>query len=171
MYVLYCVPFCPLYGLTEYTVVGTALGSALTVGVPAVGPGDSQVLFSPGHLHRSSEVRSQDCSSCASGPVVGAMGAAQTLAWPTPHVYVPTKPRAAKARPIPPAEALVLSHVSQALHLGSCQWRCNAAARRAFSSSSLVTWPLGLSCGFSPSPACVPPTRVCSRGCPRAHEL
>ena len=129
-----------------------------------VGPGDSQALFSPGHWHRSTE----DSSSRAPGPALGAMEAAQTLAWPSPHIYVPTKPTAAKARPVPAAGTLVvLSDILQALNLGSCQWRCNSAVctavKRDFSSSSLVTQPLGLGCSFSPTSACVPPTRVCSR--------
>ena len=153
-----------------YTVVGTVLGPTLTVGTPAIGPGDSQALFSPGHQCRSTEVSSQDCSSCAPGPTVGAVEAAQTLAWPNPHVYLPTKPTAAKASPVTAARAVVvLPDVSQALNLGSCQWRCNsavhAAARRDFSSPSIVTQPLGLSCGFSPTSICGPPTGVCSRGC------
>ena len=45
-------------------------------------------------------------------------------------------------------------YIWQAQSLGSCQRRCNskfrAVTRRDFSSSSLVTRPLGLSCGFSP---------------------
>ena len=169
MNALCCAPFCPLCGLTKYTVVGTALSLPLTVGMLATGPGDSQV-FSPGHCHRYTEVRSQDCSSHAPGPAVGGIEAAQILAWTNPHMYVPTKPTATEARPIPAAGALVvLSNVSQALNLGSCQQRCNsvvhAALKRDFSSSSLVTWPLGLRCGFSPTCAYVLPTGVRSRGC------
>ncbi|XP_007469854.1 PREDICTED: disintegrin and metalloproteinase domain-containing protein 5-like, partial [Lipotes vexillifer] len=70
--------------LTSYTVVGTALGPTLTVGVPAVGPGVSRTLFSPGHQSRSTEVRPQDCSNHGSGPAVGATGTAQILACPNP---------------------------------------------------------------------------------------
>ena len=44
------------------------------------------------------------------------------------------------------------------------------AAWRNFSFSSLVAWPLGLSCGFSPTSACGPPTGVCSQGFPGAHK-
>ena len=47
MNVLCCVPFRPLCRLTKYTVVGTALGPTLTVGMLAVGPGNSQVFFFP----------------------------------------------------------------------------------------------------------------------------
>ena len=45
-----------------------------------------------------------------------------------------------------------------------------AVARRDCGFSSLVARPLGLSCGFSPTSACRPPTEVCSQGYPRAHE-
>ena len=106
----------------KYTVVGTVLGPALTIGMPAIGPGVSQALFSVGHQHRPAEVRSQDCGSHARGPAVGAMEAAQTLAWPNRHVYVPTKPTAAKARPISATEALVIhADILQALNLQSRQ--------------------------------------------------
>ena len=130
--------------LTKWTVVGTALSLALTVGMPAIGPGDSQVLFSPSHWCRSTEVRSQYCGSHAPGPAVGAMEATRTLVCPYLHVYMPTELTTAKARPVPVARVLVvLSDVSQALNLGSPQWGCNStvhtAARRDFSSSSLVT--------------------------------
>ena len=79
MSVLCCVTFHPLCGLTSYSVVGTALSPTLTMGMLAVGPGVSHVLFSPGHQRRSTEVRSQDCSNHGSGPTVGAMGAAHPL--------------------------------------------------------------------------------------------
>ena len=85
-----------------------------------------------------------------------AMEVSQTLAWPNPCVYMPINPTDAKARPVSAAGALVdISDISQVLNLGSCQWRCNsafhAAMRRDFSSSSLVTQLLELSCGFSHS--------------------
>ena len=57
MSVLCCVTFHLLCRPTKYTVVGTALGSTLTLGRPAIGPGDSHSLFSPAQ-HRSTEVRS-----------------------------------------------------------------------------------------------------------------
>ena len=131
-----------------YTVVNTVLGPILTEGMLAIGLGDYQALFSPGHQCRSSEVRSQDCSSRAPGPTVGAMEAAQILALPSPCMYVPTKLTAAKARPVPAVGTLVLLDVLQLLNLRSCQGRCNSVVRtverRDFSSSSLVMWPLGL---------------------------
>ena len=130
----------PLCRLTKYTAVGTALSSTLTMSMPAIGPGDSQALFSLGYQCRSTEVTSQDCSRCAPGPAVGAMEAAQSLVWPNPHVYVPTKPIAAKARPV---TLVVYLDVSQVLNLRSRQRRCKSmvhtAVRRHFSSSSLVT--------------------------------
>ena len=94
--VLFCVTFHLLCILTKYTVVDTALGPTSTLGMLAVVPGVSQKLFPQGHQCRSTEVRSQDCSSRAPGPAVGAMEAAQTLARPSPQVYVPTEPAAAK---------------------------------------------------------------------------
>ena len=45
---------------------------------------------------------------------------------------------------------------------GLCGWQ------KDFCSSSLVVPPLGLSCVFSPTSGCGPPTGVCSQGCPRA---
>ena len=50
MGVLSCVTFHTLDWLTNHTVGGTALGPTVTVGMLAVGPGVSQVLFSPDHL-------------------------------------------------------------------------------------------------------------------------
>ncbi|KAJ8781437.1 hypothetical protein J1605_007697 [Eschrichtius robustus] len=141
--------------------------------MPAIGPGVSQALFSPGHQCRSTEVISQDCSSRVPGPTVVAVEAAQILAWSNPRVYVPTKPTAAKARPVSATGALVHLDVPQLLSLQCRQRGCKsvvpAASRRDFSSSSLVALPLGLSCGFSPTSVCVPPTGICSSGCPRAH--
>lgn len=40
--------------------------------------------------------------------------------------------------------------------------------RSDFRFSSLVVWPVGLICGFSPNSACRPPTGVCSQGWPGA---
>ena len=147
MSVLCCVPFHALCRLIKYTVVGTAVSPTLTLGMPADGPGDSQVLFSPGHRCRFIEVRFQDCTSHAPGPAVGAIEAAQTLAWHNPCMYMPTKPTAAKARPVSAAGTLVVySDVPQALNLGSHQWRCNSEVcitmKRDSSSSSLVAQPL-----------------------------
>lgn len=65
-----CVTFHLLCGLTKYTIVATAM--------LAVGLGVSQALFSPGHWHPSTDVRSKDCSSNVPVPVMGAMEAAQT---------------------------------------------------------------------------------------------
>ena len=81
---------------------------------------------------------------------------AQTLAWLNPRMYMPTKPTTIKAISVPAAgEAVVLSDILLVLNLRSHQWRCNSAvcasARRDFSFSSLVTRPLWLTWGFSPS--------------------
>ena len=141
MSVLFFVTFHPLCGLTKYTVVGTALGPTSVVGMLAVGPGASQTLFSQGHQCGSTEVVSQDCSSCTPGPAMGAMEAAQTLAWTNPCVYAPSKPIAAKARPVPATGApVVRSDVPQALN--SQSWQCRrksvvcTVVGRDFSSAS-----------------------------------
>ena len=122
--------------------------------MPAIGPGDSQALVSPGHQHRSTEVRSRDCSSHAPGHTLGAMEAAQTLTWPNSQVYVPTKPTAAKARPVPAAGALVvLPDVSQVLNIGSHQRRCNSTVHvptRRFQLLSLSHTAPGAQLGFLP---------------------
>ena len=55
--------------------------SHLSVGMLAIDPGVSQMLLSPGHQHRSTEVRSQDCNNHGYVSAVGIMGVAQILAW------------------------------------------------------------------------------------------
>ena len=52
------------------TLVGTALGPTLTMGMMAHGPGGSQMFFLQGHQHRFSEVRSWDCLGCAAESAV-----------------------------------------------------------------------------------------------------
>lgn len=79
-------------------VVGTALGSTSITGMLAVDPGISQTLFASGHQHRCVEIRSQDYSSCASGPTVGAMEATDTDLAQPPNMYSSTKPRVATVR-------------------------------------------------------------------------
>ena len=132
-------PFTCCAGSQKYTVVAIALGPASALGMLAISPGVSQALFSQSHQRRPTEVRSQDCSSCASGPAVGAIEAAQTLSWPSPRFHAPTKPTAAKAIPVPAMGApIVRSDVSQALNLQSqrCKPAAHAAAGRDFSSAS-----------------------------------
>ena len=94
------------------------------------------------------------------------MEAAQTLAWPNSDMSVLTKFTAAKVRSVLPEE-LVHSDVLQTLSLQNQSWQYQfmvcVAARRDFSFSSFIVWPLGFSGGFSP-------TGVCSQGCPRSHE-
>ena len=146
---------------TNCTVVGTSLSSTLTVGMLAIGPGVSQALFSPGHQHRSTKVRSKDFSNPVPGPTVGGLGGAQILASSNPHVYVLTKCTGAKARPVSAEGALFSLDVLQALSLQSQQWWCKSevptAVRRDFNFSSLVAQPLGLCCGFIPTSTCGPP--------------
>ena len=107
-----CVTFHLLCGLTKYTIVATAM--------LAVGLGVSQALFSPGHWHPSTDVRSKDCSSNVPVPVMGAMEAAQTPTCTNHHMYVPTKSTAANIWPISAMGALVVhSDVSPVLNLQS----------------------------------------------------
>ena len=73
MSVLWCDIFYPLCELSEYTVVGTARSPTLTVSMPASGPGVFQEL-SPGHQHRSTEVRPQDCNKSCIWTQVGHSG-------------------------------------------------------------------------------------------------
>ena len=87
MGVLCFVTFHPLYELSDYTVVVTALGPTVTMCMLAIAPVSLRCCF-----HQVTSIdplksgRSQDCSNDGARPTVGAMGAAQTLAWPTPHV-------------------------------------------------------------------------------------
>ena len=62
--------------------------------MPAIDSGISQMLFSPRHQGRSTEVRSQDCNH-GFGCV---MGAALTLTLPNPRMYMTTKSTTAKPR-------------------------------------------------------------------------
>ena len=169
MNVLCCVPSGLLCGFTKYTVAGTAPGLTFTMGMLAIDPGDSQAFF---HQPTSAESLSQVPGLLQSRAWIcyGSCGGCSDSTLPIPSVYVPTKPTAARVRPFPAAGALVvLSDVSQALNLGSLQRRCSStvdtAVRRDFSSSFSVTWPPGLSCGFSPTSECGPSPRVCPRGC------
>ena len=165
MGVFCCVTFHPLCKLSDCTLISTALGPTLTMDMLPIGPAVSQALFSPGHHRRSIEARSGDCSTRGSGPAVGAMGAAQTLAWPYPHVYVCTKSTAAKV------ECLGCG-------ITRCPFRCSAGAeltkpvmgvsipclhscKERFQLFPLVSRPLGPSCSLSPTSACWPPTGVC----------
>ena len=74
---LYCL--APTMGFTKYTAVGTALGPTLTVGMPAHGPGVSQMLFLQGHQHRFNEVRSWDCIEHGAGPTVVLRGSSGSV--------------------------------------------------------------------------------------------
>ena len=108
MSVFSCVTFHLLCGFTKYTIIATA--------TLAVGLGVSQALFSPGHRHPSTDVRSKDCSCHAPAPAMGALEAAQTdPGLNQPHIHVSTKPTDTKARPASAAEARVHWVVPQSL--------------------------------------------------------
>ena len=86
--------------------------------------GASQVVFSLGHQHRSTDVTSLYCSNHGPVHAVGTVGTAQTGLF-HPYMYVPTKPTAVKARPVSDAEALmVCSDVPQTLIFQSQEQVC-----------------------------------------------
>lgn len=68
--------------------LSTPLSPTLTVGMLTIDSGVFQALSSLGHQHRSTEVRSRDCSNHKSRSAVGAACAAQTLSWPNPHMCI-----------------------------------------------------------------------------------
>ena len=137
--------FSEYFGLTKYSVVGTVLDSTLIMAILVIGPGVFQALFALGHQCRSTEVRIQGCSIHAPGPAMGAMESSQSLVWSNPHIYAPTKPTAAKARPLSAAGAFVCSDVPPVFNLHGQKCGCksvvHAARRRGFSSSFLVSAP------------------------------
>ena len=157
------VTFYLVCELLNYTVLGTALGPTLTIGMRAFGPGISQMLFSTGHQHSSTELKFQDFSNQGFGTIVGTMGSALTLAWPNPHVYVPTKSTVAKTRDSLVAGVLIVhSEVLFELSLQSWSQECQVivfvASRRSFSFSFLFVWPLRHNCRFRLTSLCKPPT-------------
>ena len=105
-----------------------------------------------------------------SGSTVGPVGTAWTLIWSYSFVCLPPMSTAARARVFSLWEhslsfpifhrhrVYLVNHVDLIFNL--CRWW------KTFQSSSLATPLLELSCGFSPTPECRPPTRVCSWGCP-----
>ena len=80
-----CVSFTHCVTLM-WPCVGTALGPTLTLCMLAHGPGVSQMLFSEGHQHRSSEVRSQDGIHHGAGPTVVLWGSSDSGLAPPPSV-------------------------------------------------------------------------------------
>ena len=96
---------------------------SLTIGMPAFGLGVSQMLFSPGHWHRSTDVRFQDCSNHGPGPAEGTVGAVQTLTYPTPYMYVTTESTAVNIISVSVVGALTdCSDFLQVLTLPSQSW-------------------------------------------------
>ena len=89
MSMLCCVTFHPLCELTGYSVVGTALGPTLTMGLTAIGRSVSQALFSPGHQHRSAEVRFYNCSNHGSGHTADTMRQLRLSSGPSPVCMFP----------------------------------------------------------------------------------
>ena len=151
---------------SHVTLVSTALGPTSTMGISAHGPGVLQMLFSPSHQHRSSEIRAQNCFHELDP--LWCYGAPQTVAWPHPLTYIPTKSTKATrpwlGEPWSSIQMLCRDWVDKVR--GGCKNMVCAAVRRDFRFSSLT---LGLSCAFSSICVCGPFIGVCSRGCPRAQ--
>ena len=71
------------------TVFVTVLSPILTVSMLSICTGASQVVFSLGHQHRSTDVMSLYCSNHGPVHAVGTVGTAQTLAYSTPICMYP----------------------------------------------------------------------------------
>ena len=69
-----------LYGLTGLTAAGTALSYTSAVGMPAVGLGVPQALYSRSQRHRSTGVSYQGHAGCALRAAAGAASTASTRA-------------------------------------------------------------------------------------------
>lgn len=57
-------------GSSHVTLVSTAPGPTLTMGIPALALSVSQMLFSPGHQHRPTEIKTEDCIHHGAGSIV-----------------------------------------------------------------------------------------------------
>ena len=160
---------CALLCHLSPAVVRPALNPTSIMGMPEISPRVPQVLFSQDHQYRSTKVWPQDHYVHVLWPTVEALEAAQILAWPGPHKHALTKSTAAKTRPISAAVAsIVHSDVLPVLNLQRGWWMYKstayAAVGRDFSPASLVTPPLGLSCGFHPTSTCRQLVDICSLG-------
>lgn len=159
------VPFTCCVGL-QSIISGTNLSPTLIMGMLSVDLGDSQALFTSGHQHKSTEVRSHTALVIHVNPL-GKYGGRLDYSLVQLPYYMPTKPTAAKARAVSTAGALVCLAVSKLLNSGSCQWKCNsevhAVARRFQLFFGNMNPELG--CGFRSNSSCVFPTGICSTGC------
>ena len=164
--VLCCVPFTCCVGL-QSIISGTALGPALIMGMLTVDLGDSQALFTSGHQHKSTEVRSHTALVIHVNPL-GKYGGRLDYSLVQLPYYMPTKPTAAKARAVSTAGALVVYlAVPKLLNSGSCQWKCNSEVRAVARRFQLFFGNMNpeLSCGFRSNSSCVLSTGICSTGC------
>ena len=164
--VLCCVHFTCCVGL-QSIVSDTALSPALIMGMLTVDLGDSQALFTPGHQHKSTEVRSHTALVIHLDPL-GKYGGRLDYGLAQLPCYMPTKPTAAKARAVSTAGALaVCLAVSKLLNSGSCQWKCNFEVRAVARRFQLFFGNMNpeLRCVFSLNSSCVLPTGICCTGC------
>lgn len=79
MSVLCCVTFPPLYRFKKYIVVGTALLPYLNHCYIGNWPWCLSDVFSPGHQHISTEVKTQYCHIYVPVSTIGIMDSIQTL--------------------------------------------------------------------------------------------
>ena len=119
----------------------------------------------------SSEVKSQNCSNCVSGPTVGSMGELRILVLSNPPMYMPTNPTAIPVSATGENTSVWMFHRHWVYKASSgvCKSVLPASVRRDFNFSSSVAQLLGLSCGFSLTSLFKIPKGVCSQGFPGAH--
>ena len=130
----------PSYGLTKYTVVGTALSPTSTVRMQAVSPGVPQALCSQSHQHRSAgndplKWGSRTTVVTHLNPLLEL--SKQCRLQPSLCVHAPTNHRAAKARLVPATGApIVHLDVLQALSIQS-QWLWGRSAQQRAEGSDI----------------------------------
>ena len=141
-----CVTFMPCAS-SRVTLVGTALGPTLTMGMMGHGPGVSQMLFSPGHQHRSTVVSCPRCTFIVELDPLQCYGGNLDATWPNRLMGMPTKSTIAKARLVLTARASFPSRCSVGAEFTKPVVGCNTmvctAARRDLSFSFLVVGPRG----------------------------
>ena len=116
------------------------------MGMLALHPGDSQMLFSPGHQQRSIVIISPVYIHCGAGPAV-VLWRQCRLTWPKCLMCMPTKSTVAKARLVLTARASFPSRCSVEAGFTKPVVGCNTMvcidARRDLSFSCLVAGPWG----------------------------
>ena len=127
--------------------VGIDLGPTWTMGMMALDRGVSQMLFSPGHQHRSTVVSCPRCTFIVELDPLQCYGGNLDATWPNRLMGMPTKSTIAKARLVLTARASFPSRCSVGAEFTKPVVGCNTmvctAARRDLSFSFLVVGPGG----------------------------